>query len=217
VTGRPGDRVERMRALTRAAHGGQTRNAGRVPYWVHTDAVADICRGALANAAGVGEVVAAAEDVVLAAYGHDLYEDTSVSRDLIRREFGDRVDRWIADLTNERGDADRAEYLRHLAATEDEVRVVKCADLIDNLLSVAYGLHDLGLPWARRFLLPIATETRDVLMTTPFARLPGVGRQMLGLVDWAWERLAGSMATADGQGWAESAGGVEAGPAVATG
>jgi (p)ppGpp synthase/HD superfamily hydrolase len=194
-----------MRALTRAAHAGQTRNAGRVPYWVHTDAVADICRSALARPdAAVGE---AAEDLLLAAYGHDLYEDTSVSRDLIRREYGDRVDRWIADLTNQQGDTDREAYLRHLAGTEDEVRVVKCADLIDNQLSVAYGLHDLGLPWAREFLLPIATETRDVLRATPFARLPEIGRHMLLVVDWAWERLAGSMTSADGHGWAEAAGG----------
>jgi hypothetical protein len=60
------------------------------------------------------------------------------------------------------------------------------------------------LPWARGFLLPIATETRAVLLATPFTRLPEVGRALLSLVDFAWERLAGSMAAADGQGWAEA-------------
>jgi hypothetical protein len=200
VTESLGDRVRRMRALTRQAHAGQTRNRDRVPYWVHTDAVADICRDALAR---TDEVVDAGEDLVLAAYGHDLYEDTSVSRDMVRREFGERVHRWIAELTNERGDADRAEYLRHLAGTEDEVRVVKCADLVDNMLSVAYGLHDLGLPWVRGFFLPIAADTRDVLLATPFRRLPGIGRRMLDLVNWAWRRMIGSMESATGQEWAE--------------
>jgi hypothetical protein len=58
------DRVDRMRALTRSAHAGQTRNAGRVPYWVHTDAVADICRTALAHS----DIGPAAEDLILAAH-----------------------------------------------------------------------------------------------------------------------------------------------------
>lgn len=191
-----------MRALTRTAHAGQTRNGGRLPYWVHTDAVAQICMDTLAR---TDEVVDGAEDLVLAAYGHDLYEDTSVSRDLIRREFGERVDAWIAGMTNEHGDADRAAYLRHLLQAEDEVRIIKCADLIENMVSVAYGLHDLGLPWARGFFLPIVRETRQVLWAAPFRRLPKIGQRLLDQVDWAWARMIGSMESAKGQAWAEDA------------
>jgi hypothetical protein len=194
------DQLRRMRALTRQAHAGQTRNNGRIPYWVHTDAVAQICWEAITHA---DEPVDSAVDLLLAAYGHDLYEDTSVSRELIRREFGLRVDTWIADLTNERGDANRDAYLRHLLDAEDEVRVVKCADLIDNMLSVAYGVHDLGLPWVRSFFLPIAVETRAVLNASPFQRLALTGERMLERVDWAWARLEGSIASASGQEWAK--------------
>jgi hypothetical protein len=193
-----------MRELTRSAHDGQTRNGGRVPYWVHTDAVADICRAALATG-GEREVVGAeaADDLVLAAYGHDLYEDTAVSPEAIRSEFGPRVDGWIRDLTNEAGDHDRAAYLAHIGAMSDEARVIKCADLIDNTLSVAYGVHDLGLPWVLKFFLPIGRETREVLHSAAFDRLPATGAHLLGLVDFAWTRLAGSIETATGQPWAE--------------
>jgi hypothetical protein len=189
-----------MRALTHRAHAGQTRNGGRVPYWVHTDGVADLCRRALNLSDEVGE---AATDLVLAAYGHDLFEDTAVTPALIRREFGDRVARWIGDLTNERGDSDREAYQRHLAVSDEEVRVIKCADLADNMLSVAYGIHDVGLPWTQSFFLPIASQTRAVLRRAPFWRLPATGRHMLELVEWAWARMHGSIESAFGQPWAE--------------
>jgi hypothetical protein len=114
----------------------------------------------------------------------------------VREQFGARVDGWIESMTNRKGDRDRADYVRHLASSDDEVRVIKCADLIDNMLSVAYGLHDLGIDWALEFFLPIASETREVLLSTPFTRLPVTGAHLTGLVDWAWGRLAGSMETA---------------------
>jgi hypothetical protein len=187
-------RIERMRVLTREGHGAQTRNGGRLPYWVHTDGVADISAQALAL---TGEAPAdLAEDIVLAAYGHDLYEDTGVAPATIRAEFGPRVDALIAGMTNRKSDADRSDYLRHVAAADDAVRVIKCADLIDNMLSVAYGLHDVGLDWAADFFLPIATETREALRSAPFERMPRTGAYVLGLVDWAWQRLQGSMETA---------------------
>jgi hypothetical protein len=190
----PRSRRDRMRAITRQGHAGQTRNGGRLPYWVHTDAVADICDQALRQS---GELAAdEAEDLVLAAHGHDLYEDTDVTPAAIRDEFGPRVDDWIDGMTNHVGDHDRAEYMRHLAVSVDEVRVIKCADLIDNMLSVAYGLHDLGLEWAGGFFLPIAGETRSVLAATPFTRLPVTGAYLVALVEWAWHRLAGSIETA---------------------
>jgi hypothetical protein len=187
-------RIERMRALTREGHGTQTRNGGRLPYWVHTDGVADICAQALAVTGEAPHDVA--EDIVLAAYGHDLYEDTDVSQQTIRDEFGARVDAWISGMTNRKNDADRGDYLRHVAGADDEVRIIKCADLIDNMLSVAYGLHDVGLTWAADFFVPIATETRDALRAAPFERLPRTGAYLLGQVEFGWRRLRGSMETA---------------------
>jgi hypothetical protein len=199
-----------MRAVTRRGHADQTRNAGRLPYWVHTDAVADICRQALAL---TGELPAdAAEDLVLAAYGHDLYEDTDISSQSIRQEFGSRVDDWISGMTNRQDDHNRADYLRDLAAADDEVRVIKCADLIDNMLSVAYGLHDLGLDWVNDFFLPIAGETRAMLVATTFDRLPRTGGYLIALVQWAWTRLAGNIETV-----ADIAADVAATPTTTTG
>jgi hypothetical protein len=59
------------------------------------------------------------------------------------------------------------------------------------------------LPWVRNFFLPIARETRGVLLATPFRQLPAIGDGMLDRVDWAWSRLLGSIKSATGQEWAE--------------
>jgi hypothetical protein len=195
------ERLRRMRALTRIAHAGQTRSGGRVPYWVHTDGVAAICANALGSTAehGLGD---AAEDLLLAAHGHDLYEDTPVGPDVIRREFGARVDEWISGMTNRHGDLDRAGYIAHIAAAADEVRLIKCADLIDNTLSVVYGLQDVRLDWALGFFLPIATETRQALHAAPFTRLPGPGTRLIDLVDWSCDRLRAAVQRASETGWA---------------
>ena len=196
----PSDRIERMRELTRAAHAGQTRNGGRLPYWVHPDGVAGLCREALARS---GELPAdAAEDVVLAAHGHDLYEDTAVTPEQVSAEFGHRVAGWIAGMTNRRGDHDLDEYLRSFAAADDEVRLIKYADLADNTLSVAYGLHDVGLDWATGFFLPIAERTRDALAGVPFTRLRRSGVELAELAGWARVRLLGALESASGQPWA---------------
>jgi hypothetical protein len=37
---------------------------------------------------------------------------------------------------------------------------------------VAYGVHDPGLAWVREFLLSIGGETREVLHSAVFERLP---------------------------------------------
>jgi hypothetical protein len=200
-------RIERMTELVRTAHEGQTRNGGRVPYRVHLKAVADICLDALTATRETSSTLG--EDLILTAYGHDLYEDTTVSRTRVRTEFGDRVDRWIEALTNRHSDTDRMAYLSTLANAEDEVRIVKCADQIDNMLSVSYGLHDLGLPWVRDFFLPIAAETRDALLARPFNRLPSTGGHMTTQVDWAWRRLLDAVTAVQGEAWVEDVKAVE--------
>lgn len=197
------ERIRRMQEITHAAHGSQTRNGGRIPYWVHTDGVAQLVESALRRGCEISEQDG--EDLVLAGYGHDLYEDTAVTPEQIRAEFGDRVAQLISGLTNDVSDQDRVAYLAKLTAASDEVRMVKSADLADNMLSVAYGLHDVGLDWTRQFFLPIADETRNLLLARPFDEFPVTGGLLLELVEFAWARLSGAVDTATGQSWAQPA------------
>ena len=77
--------VEKARAFAIAAHSaiGQVRKYTNEPYWIHLEEVANIVRTTYHTDA-----------MVAAAWLHDVVEDTQVTLDLVRQEFGDE----IADL-----------------------------------------------------------------------------------------------------------------------
>ncbi len=119
------------------AHAGQTRKSGE-PYISHPLAVAEIL-------AGFGLDPAA----IAAALMHDVVEDTSISTDKIRKEFGDEIATLVQGVTkiseiearemmpeNLKEAAAEAESLRRLLlATVDDLRVIliKLADRLHNM------------------------------------------------------------------------------------
>lgn len=179
----------RMLALTRTAHAGQWRNNGRVPYWMHTESVAQILETALQRSGELAPDNPLARDLYLAAQGHDLYEDTTVDRAEIRHDFGERVDALIEGMTNHGGDADRAAYVAHMVTAPEEVRVIKLADMVENAASCSYGIVDLGVAWTQDFLLPILREMRAAVGRTTFDRFTRTARILTELADFHLERL----------------------------
>jgi hypothetical protein len=183
------DDKRRMLDLMQRAHAHQTRNGGRVPYWVHPQGVAEILDQALRQSGELPGDEALARDIYLAAQGHDLFEDTAVTPDAVREAFGERVCLFMQQMTNEGGDADRAAYLAKMRAAPDEVRLIKLADLLDNTLSCAYGVHDLGVAWIRQFFLPIVVEMKDVLAGAELPRYPGTAKLLRDALELAHVRL----------------------------
>jgi (p)ppGpp synthase/HD superfamily hydrolase len=90
---------ERIRAFAVWAHGIQTYGDGQ-PYVVHLDAVANVARK-----------LDAPEEVIEAAYLHDVVEDTGIPITVIEDLFGSTIAKLVAAVTNERG-ANRAERHR---------------------------------------------------------------------------------------------------------
>jgi len=130
--------VERARALAKEAHEGQLRKAGRVPYFVHLEAVATI----------VAEHGHDDEVTVAAAYLHDLVEDQPAHAARMRAQMPDDVVAIVEVLTEPKRDADGrerakaerfADYVAQLSAPTDAARAaipVSCADKIHNLQSI---------------------------------------------------------------------------------
>jgi (p)ppGpp synthase/HD superfamily hydrolase len=129
--------IEKARLFSVAAHSaiGQRRKYTLEPYWVHPAEVASIVRS-----------VPHTEPMLAAAYLHDVVEDTQVTIEVIRNEFGDiiadMVD-WLSDksvvldgnrATRKKMDADR------LALAPHEVQTIKYADLISNTGTIV--MHD---------------------------------------------------------------------------
>lgn len=112
-------------------HRHQVRKDGRTPYYSH------VARVAL-TVAGVFEC---ADEVALAtAFLHDTIEDTTTDYDDIADFFGHDVARCVAALTKNMAvpEAQREdEYFDRLRQAPWQARVVKLADVLDNLCDVA--------------------------------------------------------------------------------
>lgn len=110
---------------------GQKRKYSGEDYIVHPIEVAE-----MVSATG------GTEEMIAAAYLHDVVEDTGISIDEIRKEFGDIVANLVNDLTNVSKPSDgnrrtrKAMDLKHTAAASEEAKIIKLADLISNAKSI---------------------------------------------------------------------------------
>ena len=107
-----------------------------------------------------------------AALGHDLIEDTDITKDEIIKVSNERVLHLIEELSNPIDDAHTDEYMGQLSNASEEARIIKYCDLLENTTSVCYGLRDLGIDWFYDFYEPILKRTTDNLANTEFINYP---------------------------------------------
>jgi (p)ppGpp synthase/HD superfamily hydrolase len=155
--------VERARVFATAAHAavGQVRKYTFEPYIVHPAEVAKIVE----DAGGT-------EAMVAAAWLHDTVEDTGVTIETIRAEFGAEVAElvgWLTDVSRpEHGNRTHRKALdrAHSAAAPAEAQTVKLADLIANTRSIM--AHDVAFAKTyleeKRLLLAVMTKGDAILM-----------------------------------------------------
>lgn len=166
------DVVERARVFATAAHAAvaQLRKYTMEPYIVHPAEVVSIVRS-----------VPHTEAMLAAAWLHDTVEDTGVTLETVRAEFGDEVATlvgWLTDVSRpEQGNRavrkaiDRA----HSAAAPAEAQTIKLADLISNTRSIME--HD------EKFARTYLEEKRLLLevMTKGDATLMAIARKNIGV------------------------------------
>lgn len=161
------------------AHRGQVRDDGVTPYLVH---VLDV---ALVLAEEVHRGEAALLQIALL---HDTVEDTPVTGDMLRADFGPLVADGVLTLTKpwkaaqSRGEGggkaapeEEDRYYQAILDGHEFVRLVKCADRLANLRE----MRDLCQPerWeryvseTRERILPIADRTHPYLAETLRAEL----------------------------------------------
>ncbi|MCC7076682.1 MAG: bifunctional (p)ppGpp synthetase/guanosine-3',5'-bis(diphosphate) 3'-pyrophosphohydrolase [Acidimicrobiia bacterium] len=162
--------------LAREAHSEQTRKSGD-PYVTHAIAVAGIL-------ADLGMDVT----TVCAALLHDVVEDTPVSLDELREEFGDEVAAVVDGVTK----LDRLRFdtkEAHQAATMRKMLVAMANDLRVLLIKLADRLHNMRtltpLPESKR--RRIAQETLDIY--APLSHRLGVREIRWQLEDLAFQEL----------------------------
>lgn len=133
LTGNPNGFVERAYTFAKAAHEaiGQVRKYTGEEYISHPIEVAAIVSS-----------VPHTDEMLAAALLHDTVEDTKVTAEDIRREFGAEVAAlvgWLTDVSHP-GDGNRAARKaidrKHTAQAPVEAKTIKLADLISNSQSI---------------------------------------------------------------------------------
>ena len=136
-------------ALAVRAHEGQKRKYNSLPYITHPARVAG----------RVGILPGATEEMVAAAYLHDVLEDTTVTREEIEEATNAQVGYYVDCMTNkskgtglpraERKALDR----KHLSEVPAEIKLIKAIDRIDNLLEMSGAPADFKKSYAEESLL----------------------------------------------------------------
>lgn len=177
---------EKILFLAREYHKGQTR-AGNVPYWYHVLSVAQILQNAFSQTKELKNKEI--KTVLIAAVGHDLYEDTKIDRSEIIKFYDKKVDQLIWELTNEEGDSGHTDYEKKIQNASDEAKLIKLADSIENAISVAYTIFDLGLKWVDEFYLPILENMRPNIKASQFKKYPKTAKLLNDQLDFVCQRL----------------------------
>jgi (p)ppGpp synthase/HD superfamily hydrolase len=147
--------VRKAALFARRAHEGQLRRNSGLPYIVHPERVAKRAQ----------ELEGATEELVAAAWLHDVVEDGGIGLPAIRQEFGSAVAELVSWLTNiPQGPGEsRASWKKRicvrLAAAPREAKRLKMLDRIDNLWDADPDPKHEKAHAARRLY---ASESRDL-------------------------------------------------------
>ncbi|MBX3380507.1 MAG: bifunctional (p)ppGpp synthetase/guanosine-3',5'-bis(diphosphate) 3'-pyrophosphohydrolase [Phycisphaeraceae bacterium] len=129
----PGALWREAAAFAARKHSGQFRRDGRTPYFAHVVRVAMT----VSEMFGCHD-----EEVLAAALLHDLIEDTTTDYEDILERFGKSVAGMVASLTKNMAIPEamrEKEYDGRIAKADWRVRLIKLADVYDNLID---GVND---------------------------------------------------------------------------
>ena len=191
-------RVRRAIQLAEQRHRGAQRKAGDHPYFLHLVAVAQLLTAAGAD-----------DDLLCAAFLHDVVEDTMVTSTEIGDEFGGRVADLVAAVTKPAADASGERLspdekdelaLAGMRQASQDAAALKAADLIANVSDLIFDQRQLGYQhWSDIFgeradrklghyleLARALTERLDGSRYAVLARILRERSEQLGALHDAW-------------------------------
>ena len=127
------------------AHAGTERRGKGFPYIVHP-----------MEAMAIASTMTADQEILAAAALHDVVEDTEMTLEDLRKEFGDRIARLV-DTESDRTDpsldwrARKEESLRRLKGASYEEKIVALGDKLSNMRAIARDYSSLGEVFWDRF------------------------------------------------------------------
>lgn len=137
------DMIRKAAEFARIAHEGVFRKGTRIPYIYHPMEVALLVAGMTRD-----------EDVIAAAYLHDVLEDTPVTAEELGELFGERVLALVLSETEDKALCwhDRKEHtILHLPGASLEVKQLTLADKLSNMRATARDYLMIGDDIWQRF------------------------------------------------------------------
>lgn len=131
------------------AHAGTERRGKGYPYIVHP-----------LEAMEIVATMTPDQELLAAAALHDTVEDTDVTVEQIRAEFGDRIATLVADESEERlqGVSDEESWhdrkraaINHLANASHDAKIVALGDKLSNMRAIARDYAEIGDALWNRF------------------------------------------------------------------
>ena len=191
----------------RAHHNTERRGKG-FPYIVHP-----------LEAVAIVATMSPDQELLAAAALHDVVEDTGVTLDDLRREFGDKVaslvekesDRFISGVSEEDSWRDRKQAaIERIAAAPLEAKMVALGDKLSNMRAIARDYDELGDKLWARFHAPggradhewhyrgLAQSLNDLAGTPAFSEFVQLIEHVFGKPRPEWIDLADYEVSGDG-------------------
>ena len=130
------NKLEKAEQFATKAHGNQTRKNSLEPYIEHPKRVAMLLKEA-----------GFPEEVVIAGYLHDVVEDTPITIENIKKQFGESVAKIVAYHTEDKTKSweERKQHTINAFKTAPyDVQALIIADKLDNLQSVVEQHNQIG-------------------------------------------------------------------------
>jgi hypothetical protein len=143
--------------------------------------------------AATGEQPSNAYALEVGALGHDLLEDSPITREELYQHVGDEGLRFIEEMTNQDGDDHTEGYVAQMIVASEEARLIKYADLCDNLLHASYQAPLFKPGWMGGFFLPIVDPMREALHGTAFTLYPKTAQLLRSMAEVARAHLQQSI------------------------
>lgn len=111
-------------------------------------------------------------DLCFASLGHDILEDTKVSQKEIEKKWGRKTLEYVKKMTNKEGDTDFTNYIKQLKNGDEEVLLLKLADIHSNVFNSVKTFNDLNIKWVKSFWLPLLDTYNRELFSNKFKKYP---------------------------------------------
>lgn len=138
--------VQNAISLAARAHRHQVRKDKETPYVAHPYRVCMTVR----HVFGIDD-----PPILAAAVLHDVIEDTTTDADEIIERFGSEIATWVALLSKDKRmpeEEREAAYRKQIETAPWQVKVIKLADLFDNLSDASAAQRDKTVAKARAML-----------------------------------------------------------------